>query len=641
MTLDRGPEFDQAEQAPPGDRRQEPPLFLPLAAGQRDVPVRLPQGRAGQERRRNPRVRPARRGKRERDRQAPRADDPHLRTQAGRLSDDRDRNSARPRRCAPSSPGAARRRWRRRTPRPTSIPTPKIERKSFQVADGFEVNLFAADPLLAKPIQMNFDPAGRLWVAMQRGLSADQARRRSRTTRSSSSKTPRATAGPTRSPSSPTACSSRPASCPATAASTSPTAPTCFISRTPTATARPTNARWCCPASAPRTRTTWSTPCAGGRTGMLYFNQSVYIHSHIETPHGVRRLNGGGIWQFRPETMRAGRLLPRLVEPVGPSPSTAGASRSSPTAPAARASTTASPAPPIATAVGVAARPARASTPAAPRTAAWRSSAAGTCPTTGRATCITNDFRGHRVCRFVVTPDGVGLCVAGDARTHQDESPGVPADRRQDGAGRRDLHRRLVQPDHPARRGRFPRPAPRPDARPHLARHRQGPPAGRAAEAGRCQGRGPAGGAEGAGGLDAAAGPARDAGARGGGGRAGPGGVGRRSSTPTFRTTSRPCSKHCGRIRPSTSSNRSCWRRCCSAKDYRVRAAAVRVAWRLERPAAEPAGTAGAARRATTSRRCGWRRCGRWRRSRASARPSWRWRRWTGRWTSGSTTPCG
>src|SRR5439155_13922200 len=41
-----------------------------------------------------------------------------------------------------------------------------------------------------------------------------------------------------------------------------------------------------------------------GPDGMLYFNQSIYIHSHIETPHGVRRLNAGGIWQFRPETLR-------------------------------------------------------------------------------------------------------------------------------------------------------------------------------------------------------------------------------------------------------------------------------------------------------------------------------------------------
>ncbi|RLT03388.1 MAG: hypothetical protein DWI21_15835 [Planctomycetota bacterium] len=44
-------------------------------------------------------------------------------------------------------------------------PDPEIERKSFIVADGFEVNLFAADPLLHKPIQMNFDPQGRLWIA--------------------------------------------------------------------------------------------------------------------------------------------------------------------------------------------------------------------------------------------------------------------------------------------------------------------------------------------------------------------------------------------------------------------------------------------------------------------------------------------
>src|SRR6476620_2954928 len=44
-------------------------------------------------------------------------------------------------------------------------PDPELERKTFILAPGFEVNLFAADPLLAKPIQMNFDPQGRLWVA--------------------------------------------------------------------------------------------------------------------------------------------------------------------------------------------------------------------------------------------------------------------------------------------------------------------------------------------------------------------------------------------------------------------------------------------------------------------------------------------
>src|SRR5262249_26628264 len=44
-------------------------------------------------------------------------------------------------------------------------PDPELERKTFQLPPGFEVNLFAADPLLAKPIQMNFDARGRLWVA--------------------------------------------------------------------------------------------------------------------------------------------------------------------------------------------------------------------------------------------------------------------------------------------------------------------------------------------------------------------------------------------------------------------------------------------------------------------------------------------
>ena len=44
-------------------------------------------------------------------------------------------------------------------------PDPEIERKSFIVADGWEVNLYAADPQIAKPIQMNFDPQGRLWIA--------------------------------------------------------------------------------------------------------------------------------------------------------------------------------------------------------------------------------------------------------------------------------------------------------------------------------------------------------------------------------------------------------------------------------------------------------------------------------------------
>ncbi len=44
-------------------------------------------------------------------------------------------------------------------------PDPELERETFELADGLEVNLYAADPMLAKPIHMNFDAQGRLWVA--------------------------------------------------------------------------------------------------------------------------------------------------------------------------------------------------------------------------------------------------------------------------------------------------------------------------------------------------------------------------------------------------------------------------------------------------------------------------------------------
>ena len=45
------------------------------------------------------------------------------------------------------------------------IPDAEEERKTFVLPEGFEVNLFAADPGIHKPVQMNFDPQGRLWIA--------------------------------------------------------------------------------------------------------------------------------------------------------------------------------------------------------------------------------------------------------------------------------------------------------------------------------------------------------------------------------------------------------------------------------------------------------------------------------------------
>jgi putative heme-binding domain-containing protein len=54
-----------------------------------------------------------------------------------------------------------------------------------------------------------------------------------------------------------------------------------------------------------------------GMDGQLYMNQSIYIHSHLETPYGVRRLNSGGVWAFRPGTSELEVFLRGFCNPWG------------------------------------------------------------------------------------------------------------------------------------------------------------------------------------------------------------------------------------------------------------------------------------------------------------------------------------
>ena len=183
-------------------------------------------------------------------------------------------------------------------------PDPEMERKSFIVADGFEVNLFAADPLLAKPIQMNFD-RGRPAVGRHRARSirrSPQVRRR--TTRSlvledtdgdgQADKTTVFADGlliPT---------------------GVEPGDGGAYVANsTELLHLNDTDGD----GKADKRRIVLSGfgtedthhilhTLRWGPDGLLYMNQSIYIHSHVETPYGVRRLDGGGIWQFRPETMQ-------------------------------------------------------------------------------------------------------------------------------------------------------------------------------------------------------------------------------------------------------------------------------------------------------------------------------------------------
>ena len=54
-----------------------------------------------------------------------------------------------------------------------------------------------------------------------------------------------------------------------------------------------------------------------GFDGRLYFNQSIYIRTHMETPHGVHRLESGGVWRMRPETLKAEIFLRGFCNPWG------------------------------------------------------------------------------------------------------------------------------------------------------------------------------------------------------------------------------------------------------------------------------------------------------------------------------------
>lgn len=49
--------------------------------------------------------------------------------------------------------------------RTTEFRTPEQERRGFTLPPGFEITLFASEPQIAKPINMEFDDRGRLWVS--------------------------------------------------------------------------------------------------------------------------------------------------------------------------------------------------------------------------------------------------------------------------------------------------------------------------------------------------------------------------------------------------------------------------------------------------------------------------------------------
>lgn len=54
-----------------------------------------------------------------------------------------------------------------------------------------------------------------------------------------------------------------------------------------------------------------------GPDGMMYINQSIYIFSHVETPWGVRRMRQGGAWHYQTDIQKLEPFMYGLVNPWG------------------------------------------------------------------------------------------------------------------------------------------------------------------------------------------------------------------------------------------------------------------------------------------------------------------------------------
>ena len=199
---------------------------------------------------------------------------------------------------------------------PGAPPDPEIERKSFQVSDGFEVNLFAADPMLAKPIQMNWDAQGRLWVVssslypmIKPGEKANDKVIILEDTKGEGKADK------------------------VTVFADGLLIPTGIeIGNGGAYVANSTEIIFLKDTDGDGKADLRKTILSGfgtedthhiihtfrwGEEGYLYFNQSIYIHSHVETPWGTKRLGGGGIWRFRPSTMEFEVYCKGMCNPWG------------------------------------------------------------------------------------------------------------------------------------------------------------------------------------------------------------------------------------------------------------------------------------------------------------------------------------
>ncbi|MGL4419188.1 MAG: PVC-type heme-binding CxxCH protein, partial [Gemmataceae bacterium] len=273
----------------------------------------------------------------------------------------------------------------------------------FILAPGFEVNLFAADPMLAKPLQMNFDPAGRLWVAtsevypqIKPGQKAnDKIIILEDTNRDGVADKTRVFADGLLIPT-----GIEPGDGGAYIANS--TELIHLKSSTPDGKADQTRVLL----SGFGTEDTHHIihTFRWGPEQALYFNQSIYIHSHLETPKGVKRLNAGGIWRYWPEQHDIDVFARGWVNSWGHHHDQFGQSFATDGA-GGEGINHAVPGASYVTAYG-ANRILHGLNPGSPKYCGLEIVSGRHLPEDWQGDLLTNDFRGHRVCRFKLRDDG-------------------------------------------------------------------------------------------------------------------------------------------------------------------------------------------------------------------------------------------
>ena len=291
-------------------------------------------------------------------------------------------------------------------------PNPEVQKAGFVVPEGLEVTLWAQEPMIAKPVQMNWDAQGRLWVV-------------------SSSTYPQIKPGD--------ATKDQVVVLEDTDGDGKADKSTVFAEdlHIPTGVipgdggayvANSTEVLFLKDTNGDLKADERTVVLSGFGTedthhllhtmrhtpeGLLSFLQSIYIHSHIETPHGVRRLMGGGVWEFRPETRRLEVISKGLINPWGYEFDQWGQSFATDGA-GGEGLNYIFPGSVFKTSPG-AKRTLSGMSPGQPKQCGLDVLDDPHWPEEWQGTWVTNDFRGNRVNRFKVTPSGSGYVAKQEA----------------------------------------------------------------------------------------------------------------------------------------------------------------------------------------------------------------------------------